>query len=104
LRSLVLGSTGIAVAREIDDAFSGSELEEIQQPRSPRRLAGPRERAPSDKRVDGAGLAGIRATREGYLDASIRRELRRRGCAQEKPDIRESAHDAKGQGSSAAAE
>ena len=55
-----------------------AQLEEIEQPGTARRLAGPRQAVALGDGIDGAGLAGVRSAHEGHLRTEIGRKLA--GC------------------------
>ena len=65
---------GISVAGQIEDAAALFDLEEIQQPRAARCLAGAGQSVAHQDRVDGARLAGVGAPGERDLGADILRE------------------------------
>ena len=72
---LLVGHTGEAVAREINETSIIAEVEEINELRPAWRLAGAGELAPIDNDIDRAGLSSIRTTGDGNLSSRIGHEL-----------------------------
>ena len=72
---------------------AAAELEEIQQPGTPGRLAGARQAMPLDDGIDGARLARIGPTGEGDLRTLVGRKLCGRRGTDQKMHIGKSTHD-----------
>src|SRR6185437_3154084 len=90
--ALALRRAGVTIPRKIDDALLRRELEEVDQPRAPRCLAGTRQSVAPDDRVDGARLAGIRAPGKRDFRAPVGRKLLWSGGADEKTGVRKCGH------------